>query len=197
MRRSTYIAQAGVIAALYAVFTLVAVQFLGYLGWGPIQLRVSESLTVLALVTPAALPGLTIGTAVANGFMLTQVGPIGLLDMVFGSVATLIGVAWTWRMRERPVLALAGPVLSNAVIVPAYLPFILAGLGLYKIPVLGLDLEGSWPAMYAFGFVTVCIGQAVVVYGMGLPLSIAVRRSGLGRTLGAGVEGRAVGGGDE
>lgn len=184
MHRTTYIAQAGVIAAVYAAFTLLVLQMPSQLGWGPIQLRVSEAITVLALVTPAAIPGLALGSLAANSFMVAQIGPVALLDVVFGSLATLIGAAWSWRFRERRALALAGPVVSNALIVPAYLPAMLMGLGFYRIPLVGLDLEGSWLAMYIFGVVCVGVGQAVVVYALGWPLLSALERSGIQRLLG-------------
>jgi len=184
VRKTTYIAQAGIIAAAYAAFTLLVLQMPSQLGWGPIQFRVSEAVTVLALITPAAIPGLTLGSLAANSFMVAQIGPIALLDVVFGSLATLLGAMWSWRFRERRALALAGPVITNALIVPAYLPAMLAGLGFYQIPVMGLDLEGSWLAMYLFGVVTVGIGEAVVVYGLGWPLLAALERSGIKRLLG-------------
>lgn len=180
MPHTKYIAQAGVIAALYAALTLAVLQMPMQLGWGLVQFRLSEALTVLALITPAAIPGLTVGTAAANAFLVTQVGPIALLDVGFGALATLIGVIWAWRNRAKPMVALLGPVISNALIVPAYLPVLLTGLGLYTIPVLGLDLEGSWLAMYGFGVVAVGFGQTVVVYGLGLPLYATLRRTGLG-----------------
>jgi len=175
--RTRYLTQAGVIAALYAVLTLAVLSMPMYLGWGIIQFRLSEALTVLALFTPAAIPGLTVGTALANAYLLTQVGPIAFLDVVFGSLATLIGALWAWKNRARPLRAMLGPVLSNALVVPAYLPILLAGLGLYTIPVLGIDIEGNWLAMYAFGFFSVGFGQAVVVYGLGWPLYTALKRT--------------------
>lgn len=177
------IARAGVIAGTYAALTLVVLQLPMQLGWGLVQFRPSEAVTVLACFTPAAIPGLAIGAAVANAFNIGQVGPIALLDVIFGSLASLLGALWTWRYRERPALALAGPVVSNALIVPAYLPLMLAGLGLYTVPVLGIDFEGSWIAMYLFGVVAVGVSEAVVVYGLGLPLLHLLRRLGVERML--------------
>jgi len=173
------------IAAVYGGLTLVTVQFLGVLAWGPIQLRVSEAATVLAVFTPAAIPGLALGSVVANLYSFASTGsPLALLDVVFGSLGTLLGAWWTWRLRSKTTAALLGPVLANALIVPAYLPALVKGLGLYKIPLLGVDFEGRWVAMYLFGFVTVGIGQAIVVYGLGLPLLLALRRLGLPGLLG-------------
>jgi uncharacterized membrane protein len=173
VKRSRYVAQAGVIAAAYAAFTLLTIQ--NPLGYGPIQLRLSESLTVVALFTPAAIPGLTLGSVIANSFMLAGF-PLAWLDVVFGSLATLLGAAWTWRFRSRPPLALAGPVVANALIVPAYLPLMLAGAGFYSV--FGVDLTRHWIWMYAFGVVAIFIGEAIVVYGLGLPLAALLRRTG-------------------
>lgn len=183
MRRgAAYVAQAGVVAAVYAALTLVVLQLPGAFGWGLVQFRPSEAVTVVAALTPAGVAGLTLGCAVANAFNLT-VTPLAWLDVVLGSAATLAGALWTWRFRKRTALALAGPVLSNALIVPAYLPAMLAGAGLYRIPLLGWDLEGAWLTMYAFGVVAIGVSEAVVVYALGWPLLVAMRRSGVGRML--------------
>jgi hypothetical protein len=184
MHKTTYIAQAGVIAAVYAALTLVMIG--SPLGYGPVQVRLSEAVTVVALFTPAAIPGLWLGSVIANGFMIGQLGAIALLDVVFGSIGSLLGAMWTWRARSRPALALAGPVLANALIVPAYLPAMLAGLGFYRVPFLGIDVTGNWPAMYAFGVVSVGLGQAVAVYGLGWPLQVSLRRLGLADLLRSG-----------
>lgn len=184
MSRARSIAQAGMIAAVYGALTLLTVQTLGFLAWGPIQFRVSEAVTVLAFFTPAAIPGLALGSVAANLYSFASTGsPLALLDVVFGSLGTLLGAMWTWRFRASTGLGLLGPVLANALIVPLYLPLLVKGLGLYRIPLLGVDLEGRWLGMYLFGFVTVAIGQALVVYGLGLPLLLALRRLGLGDLL--------------
>jgi len=177
MNRTRFVARAGVIAAVYSAFTLLAIQT--PLGFGPIQFRVSEAVTVAALFTPAAIPGLWLGAVVANLFMVVQFGPLALLDVVFGSLGSLLGAMWMWRFRSRRLLALAGPVVTNALIVPAYLPVILSGLGFFKVPFFGWDLEGKWLLMYLFGIVTVGIGQAIVLYGLGLPLARILERVGV------------------
>ncbi len=177
-----YVAEGGLIAAVYGSASVLTINTLGFLAFGPIQFRVSEALTVVALFTPAAIPGLWLGTVVANAFTGS---PIAWLDMVFGGLGTLLGAWWTWHFRERRALALAGPVVSNALIVPAYLPILLGAMGVtdfYRVPVLGWNLGGSWPLMYAFGVVSVGIGQAVVVYGLGWPLAAALERSGITRS---------------
>jgi uncharacterized membrane protein len=183
MRRSTYVAQAGIIAAVYAAFTWLVLQLPGGLGWGIVQLRLSEAITVVGFFTPAAIPGLTLGSVVANLGNLAAVGPVALLDVVFGSLGTLLGAMWMWRFHDRTALGLAGPVIFNALIVPAYLPIMLEGLGLYRIPLMGVDLSGHWWAMYGFGVVSVAVGQAIVMYGLGLPLLVALRKLGVDRIL--------------
>lgn len=168
-----YLARVGVIAAAYAACTLVTMLFLGSLAWGPIQFRVSEALCVLALFTPAAIPGLTLGCVIANvaNIVLSGTGVLGMLDVVFGSLATCIGALITWKLRERPALALLGPVIANALIVPAYLPLLLQGIGFYTIPFTSISLDSSWPLMYLFGLVTTGAGEAVIMYVLALPLS--------------------------
>lgn len=177
LSRSRYLAQAGVIAATYAAATLLAIMVLQGLAWGPVQFRISEALCVLAALTPAAIPGLTVGCALANFIALTinGTGALGLLDVVFGSIATLIGALWCWHFRRRTGIALLGPVLANAFIVPAYLPLLLQGLGYYVIPFTNISIDGAYLPMYVFGVLATGIGEAVVVYGLGLPLLAGLR----------------------
>ena len=176
--RSSYVAQAGMIAAVYAAATLVALLLLQGLAWGPVQFRISEGVCVLAVLTPAAVPGLTVGCIVANliALAVNGTGALGLLDVVFGSLATFLGALWCWKMRERPKLALLGPVIANAVIVPAYLPLLLQGLGFYTIPFTSIALDGAYVPMYLFGLVATGIGEALVMYVLGLPLLSALKR---------------------
>ena len=164
------------IGAVYATVTFVVVQLMGYLSWGPVQFRLSEALTVLPLFYPSAVPGLTLGCVIANLLNLGVVGPLAWLDVVFGSIATLIGAVWTRRLRSRQTLALLGPVLSNALIVPAYLPLVLRGAGITTIPFTTIPIDSSYLLMYLFGVVCVGFGQAVVVFGIGVPLSAIIRR---------------------
>lgn len=175
------IARIGVIAALYAALTLLTLTVLGGLAFGPVQFRVSEVVCVLALFTVDAVPGLTIGCVLANliGIALNGSGALGLLDVVGGSFATFLGALWCWRMRKNVGVALLGPVVANALIVAVYLPIILAALGFYTIPFTDISLVESYPLMYLFGVVSLAIGQAVVIYGLGLPLQAALRRTPL------------------
>ena len=184
--RTRSVARTGMIAAVYAALTLVAILFLGSLAWGPVQFRVSEAVCVLALFTSDAIPGLALGCAIANlaNIVISGTGTLGLLDVVFGSLATALGAWFTWRHRDKPMIALAGPVIANALIVPAYLPLLLQGIGFYTIPFTTIALDGAYLPMSLFGLVSSGIGEAVVVYALGLPLARALDRTSLRSSLG-------------
>ena len=103
--------QAAIIATLYVVLTYLA----GMLGLasGAIQIRFSEALTILPVFTPAAIPGLFAGCILSNLFT-----GCALPDIVFGSLATLIGAVFTRKLRKLPYLAPVPPIVANTVIVP-------------------------------------------------------------------------------
>lgn len=189
LARTERITRIAVIAALYASTTLICMLFLGGLAWGPVQFRLSEALCVLALFTPEAIVGLTLGCAIANlaNIAISGLGMLGLLDVLFGSLASLIGAVVCWRLRDRPILALMGPVLSNAIIVPAYLPLLLQGMGFYTIPFTSVSLDGAYIPMFLFGFLAIGIGEAAVIYALGLPLARAIEATPLADKLRGGV----------
>ncbi|MBE5790162.1 MAG: QueT transporter family protein [Clostridiales bacterium] len=108
------LATGGTIAALYVVLTYLA-NMVG-LASGAVQVRLSEALTILPCLTVAAVPGLTVGCVLAN--LLTG---CALWDVVFGSLATLLGAIGTRLMRKTPNLAWIPPVVSNTIIVPLVL----------------------------------------------------------------------------
>ena len=105
---------AAMIAGLYVVLTMVSAAM--GLASGAIQVRISEALCILPVFTPAAVPGLWIGCLLAN--LVTGCAP---WDIVFGSLATLLGAVGTRLLRQRPFLAWIPPVLSNMLIVPVVL----------------------------------------------------------------------------
>lgn len=111
-----YIVQAGVIGALYVVLTMFAQGF--DLASGAIQCRFSEALTILPFFTPAAIPGVTIGCLLANILMGSA-----LPDVIFGTLATLIGCVGTYALRKHRILCSLPPVISNALIIPFVLKF--------------------------------------------------------------------------
>lgn len=130
------ITQAAAIAAIYVALTYASAA-LG-ISSGAIQVRLSEALTILPYFTPAAIPGLFVGCVLAN----TLTG-CALWDIIFGSLATLIGAVFTYLLRKRKWLAPIPPILANTVIVPfvltyAYgvpdgIPFLMATVGAGEI----------------------------------------------------------------
>ena len=106
--------QAAMIAAIYVVLTFVANAF--GLANHVIQVRFSEALTVLPFFTPAAIPGLFIGCLLSN--ILTG---CALPDIVFGSLATLIGAVGTYALRRWKWCAPVCPIIANTLIVPLIL----------------------------------------------------------------------------
>ena len=115
------IVQAALIAAIYVVLTYFISAF--NLASGAIQVRISEALTILPVFTPAAIPGLFIGCLLSN--LLTGCMP---LDVVFGSLATLIGACGTYALRKHKWLAPLPPIVANTVIVPFVLAYVYLSL---------------------------------------------------------------------
>ena len=141
------IATAGLIAALYAVMAYFAAVF--GVAYGPVQIRFSEALCVLPFLFPEATPGLFVGCLVAN-----LLSPYGLLDIVFGSLATLLAALWTQHTR-RKWLAPLPPVICNAVIVSAVISYEQTGL------------TAAFPALLGYNAVTIGLGEAVACYVLG------------------------------
>ena len=110
----TFLTQAAMIAAIYVVLTYVFAPF----SFGEIQVRIAEALTILPLFTPAAIPGLFAGCLIGNIF-----GGAILPDIVFGSIATLLGAFGTYQLKNHALLAPLPPILANTIIVPFVLKY--------------------------------------------------------------------------
>lgn len=109
----TFLVQAAVIAAIYVVLTLIFAP----IGFGEVQVRISDALTIPPYFTPAAIPGLFVGCVIANLF-----GGAIPADIVFGSMATLLGALGTWALRKRSkYFAPIPPIVTNTLIVPCVL----------------------------------------------------------------------------
>lgn len=143
-----YLAEASVIAAMYAALTILIPG-----GSGQIQVRVSEALTVLPFFTPSAIPGLFVGCLVANFFV-----GYGVYDLIFGSLATLLAAYLTRKMPSK-YLAPLPPVLANAVIVA----FV-------------LKITANLPVFATMGFVA--LGEIVACYALGYPLLLLIEKQG-------------------
>ena len=108
-RSVTYFVQAAMIAAIYVVL-IFAFQPISF---SQIQFRFAEALTILPFFTPAAIPGVTIGCFLGN-----LLGGADILDIVFGTLATLIGAFGSYAVRKHKFLVPLPPIISNAIIIP-------------------------------------------------------------------------------
>lgn len=154
MKKTKFITQAAIIAALYVVLTYFINAF--NLASGAIQVRISEALTILPFFTPAAIPGLFLGCIISNIFA----GGV-IWDIIFGSIATLLGALGTYALRnKKPILAVIPPILSNAIIIPFVLRF-------------AYGLEGSIP----FFMLTVGIGEVISCGILGFILLKALEKN--------------------
>ena len=151
--------QSALIAAIYAAVTYAV----SPLSFGAQQIRFSEAMTVLPVLTPAAVPGLAIGCIIAN------IGsPFGLVDIVIGTLATLLAAICTRatrniRFKNMPLLSLIFPVLFNGVFI-------------------GLEIAYFLPEGLTFaGFLAsgggVALGEAISCYVLGLPLFAALNKA--------------------
>mgnify|MGYP000178824290 CR=1 FL=1 len=107
-----FLAQGAMIAAIYVVLTLLFAPFSD----GEVQVRISEALTILPHFTPAAIPGLFVGCLIGNLF-----GGAIPLDIIFGSLATLIGACGTYALRKNKFLAPVSPIVANTIVGPRVL----------------------------------------------------------------------------
>jgi len=135
--KTQFLTQAAIIAALYVVLTIIANIF-GLANY-VIQVRFSEALTILPFFTPAAIPGLFIGCLLSN--LLTGCLP---LDIIFGSLATLLGALGTYALRKQKWLVPIPPIAANVLIVPFILAYV-------------YQFEGSIP----YFMITVGIGEVI------------------------------------
>ena len=168
-----FLTQAAMIAALYAVLTYAAAAV--NLAYGAVQFRFSEALTVLPVFTPAAIPGLAVGCFLAN-----LGSPLGLVDWIFGTGATLLAAVGTWMARKIqikgvPVLAPLPPVIANVVLV---------GFELSCLSSAGTFALGNFTwAAFGASALSVGIGELVICYALGLPLLLALRKTGVSQLL--------------
>ena len=134
-KKVTFLTQAAMIAALYVVLTFVFAP----ISFGEVQIRIAEMLTVLPIFTPAAVPGLFVGCLIGN-----ITGGAMLPDVIFRSIATLVGAAGTCCLRNtNRFFAVLPPIVANVLIVPfvlryAYgvalpIPFLMLTVGIGEV----------------------------------------------------------------
>jgi len=181
--------RAAIIAAVYSTVTI----FLAPLSYGPVQIRFAEALTILPVLLPEAVIGVTLGCLISNIF-----SPFGInvYDTVFGTLATFCAAVLTYyigRMfrlnsfgkpnkkeldettvvKERKAgvfLAALPPVLINALVIP----FIIFAYIQEDMAKINISTTNSF-LLYILGFTSVLIGQAIAVYGIGIPLYFGIK----------------------
>lgn len=152
-----FMAQASMIAALYTALTVA----LAPVSYGAVQFRISEALCILPYFTPAAVPGLFLGCLISNG-VGAAMGTTVVLDMIFGSLATLIGAAGSYALRRNRWLVCIPPIAANTIIIPWVLRY----------------AYGS-PDMIPYMMLTVGIGEVLAVGVLGnILLAMLSRYSG-------------------
>jgi uncharacterized membrane protein len=191
LKRTHELTLAAVIAAAYVVLTLPFAQF----SFGIIQFRLAEAMTVLAVLSPAAIPGLTIGCLMSNLLNPNNLGPV---DIFGGSLATFLAALLSWKLSvnyrksgrfsffstgrksedsfsvsqirlNKLVLMVSPAVFVNAVIVGTYLPYLLIGKNSAGVAISAVFLS----------IASIFLCEAVVVYLIGIPLLLGLRRTRL------------------
>ncbi len=166
-KKTTFLVQSAVIAALYAGLTYVSSML--NIAYGGIQFRFSEAMTVLATISPAAVPGLTIGCFLGN---ITS--PYGIVDIILGTSATFIASVLSYKTRnvtfeDLPILSMAFPVITNAIIVGLEITLFMP--------------EGFMIQAFLINAIQITTGQLLMCYGLGLPLHKIIKKYKLDKKL--------------
>lgn len=154
-KRTLYITQAAIIAAIYIVLLYI---FSGT-SFSAIQIRVAEALTILPYFTPAAIPGVTIGCLLGN--LLLSSSP---LDVIFGTLATLIGAIASYKLRHNKFLVPIPPIVANMLIIPWVIRYAAISEGISSDPI-------------PFMMVTIGIGEIISVGILGMILLFALEKN--------------------
>lgn len=154
------IALSGVVAGLYAAITILTASF----AYGNIQFRIADAMCLLVCIEPSLTIGLTLGCLIANIF-----STVSVLDLVIGTAATLLGCLLTIQVKKTWLLPVP-TVLANAIMVGAMLAFVYTP-------------ESFWQGFAIMG-AEVAAGEIVVLYLLGVPLYLTMKKTGLiGRLL--------------
>lgn len=150
MMNTKRLTRGAMIAGLYIVITYI----LAPVSFGPLQFRAAEALTVLPIIYPEAIPALFIGVFISN-----IIGGLGLVDIIGGSLVTLIAAYFTYRFRDS-ILAYLSPVILNGFLISIYLKF------LFGIP-------------YWLTVIQISASEALVVFLLGYPLIYYLKKKGI------------------
>ncbi len=172
-RKVLYLAQGAVIAALYTVLTYAAASL--NLAYGAVQFRFSEALTVLPVFTPAAIPGLALGCLLSN-----LMSPLGIVDWIFGTGATLLAAILSYMLRNIcvkgvPLLSLLPPAICNALII-GWEVSCLSEAGAFHLTY--FNAAAFWPNALSVG-----AGELAVCVVLGLPLILLLQKSGADKKI--------------
>jgi len=161
--RTEYLVTGALVAALYAGLTYASAAL--NLAYGPVQFRLSEALTLLPVLTPAAIPGLTIGCLLGN------IGsPLGIVDIFCGTFATFTASVITRslrsiRVKRIPVLSALAPVVINGLVIGLEITFLMSK----RKDFLTFVVAAGW----------VALGELAMCFALGLPLTMALQKRGL------------------
>lgn len=150
---SKFFVQAAMIAAIYAALTVA----LAPISFGPMQVRVSEALIVLAYFTPAAVPGLTVGCLISNCLGIALGTSLGLMDILVGTSATLLSALFASQIKNKWLVPLPA-VIINAFMVAWTLNVMLG------VP-------------YWINVIWVGMGQMIACYALGMPLLFILEKN--------------------
>ncbi len=164
---TVFIVKAAVIAALYAGLTYVSNML--NLAYGGVQIRFSEALTILATISPAAIPGLEIGCFLSN-----LGSPYGIIDIICGTIATYFASLLSYRTRnikfkDLPVLSTLFPVIINSIVIGIETTFFMP--------------DGFKIQAFFINALQIAVGQLLMCCGLGLPLYRVIKKTGLDRKL--------------
>ena len=159
------------IGAIYAAVSLA----IGSFGFGVIQIRISEALTLLPVLAPEAIVGVTLGCFLANSIgVAIGVNTAGVIDIVVGTLATLVAALLTRmlkkiRWKNFPVLSALPPIIVNAIAIGMELSYVVTG---------GITAQGFFPFA-----ASVAVGQTLSCFLLGLPLVRYLEKSGLDKKI--------------
>lgn len=153
-KETGFLVQGALIAALYVALTMMFAP----ISFGPVQFRISEALCILPFFTPAAIPGLFLGCLISN-----LLGTAVIMDVICGSLATLIGAVGSYWLRQHKYLVCLPPILANTLIIPwvlryAYgstdlVPFMMLTIGIGEVLAIGVLGNGLLALLERYKYV--------------------------------------------
>ena len=153
-KETGFLVQGALIAALYVALTMMFAP----ISFGPVQFRISEALCILPFFTPAAIPGLFLGCLISD-----LLGTAVIMDVICGSLATLIGAVGSYWLRQHKYLVCLPPILANTLIIPwvlryAYgstdlVPFMMLTVGIGEVLAIGVLGNGLLALLERYKYV--------------------------------------------